>query len=144
MSNILYNIIILLIIIIFVLCIIGSYSKYTNINKNDSEMVEYDVLTSLKGKSKDMNLCLPGCMRGACNKSKNLLNNCKYDFQCQYCTDKKTKMFYVDFNNEREILPLYEEEKKLTYSQRELLNKSIEKNNKYINLLNHKIELLNS
>jgi hypothetical protein len=104
---------------------------------------EYEVLTPIKGYGINMNYCLNGCIRGTCKKS-NLQNSCKYDFQCNYCQDRKTNMFYVDFNNEKEIVPLYEEESKLTKNQKDLLNDSIDKNNKYINELNKRIKIMNS
>jgi hypothetical protein len=118
------------------------FAKLTN--NIDSGFKEYTVINNpLKDKSKDMNYCLPGCVRGSC-KPNNQKNSCKYGFQCQYCQDLKTNMFYVDFNDEREIIPLYEEDKKLNYRQKNRLNESIEKNNKYIELLNKKIMLMNS
>jgi hypothetical protein len=93
--------------------------------------------------SKDMNYCLDGCVRGACKLSSNNPKSCKYDFQCEYCQDKDTNMFYVDFNQEREILPLYEEQKNLNYSQDQLLNDQIEENNEYIKKLNKQIRIDN-
>lgn len=136
----LYQLIILLFVIIFVITFIIIFTKFTNNN-----MIEYEVLLPYKGNGKNMNYCLPGCIRGVCKKINNYNNNkCKYNFQCQYCQDKVTNMFYVDSNNEKKILPLYEEEKNYNNNEKDILNELILNNNKYINELNNKIKLLNS
>jgi hypothetical protein len=134
----LYQLLILLFIIIFVISFIAIFTKISNNN-----IIEYEVLLPYKGNGKGMNYCLSGCNRGVC-KNTNNKDNCKYDFQCQYCQDKVTNMFYVDSNNQKEILPLYEEEEKLNNSEKDVLNELILKNNKYIHELNNKIRLLNS
>lgn len=138
---------ILLTILIFILIIIGLYTiviLFSKFGYKSDGNKEYKVLPSIKDDGKNMNLCLPGCVRGACNKS-NKSNSCKYDFQCDYCQDKDTNMFYVNFETEKdkEIVPLYEEEK-LNNNQSELLNKSINKNNVYITELNKKIKIMNN
>lgn len=141
--NFLIVIIILILVILFVVFFVELISKYMGINNG---MKEYSVLLPIKDNGKNMNYCLNGCVRGMCNKSSdNSKDNCKYDFQCQYCQDKNTNMFYVDFNNnyERDILPVYEEDEKLNKSQTELLNDSIQRNNKYIDELNNKIKMVN-
>ena len=97
----------------------------------------------LKDNAKNMNLCLPGCVRGTCTQPNKNKNFCNYDFQCQYCQDKKTNMFYVNFDNEKEIVPIYEE-KSLNYKETELLNNLIKKDNDYIHLLNKQIKIFNS
>jgi len=102
---------------------------------------DYDIQTPLQGDAKHMNLCPSGCYRGFCKKG---TGQCKYDFQCEYCADKTTNTFYVEFDNDREILPLYEEQKKMNNSQKNTLNEMIEKNNHYINELNLRIGLMNS
>ena len=106
-------------------------------------MHEYTILTPIKDRTPYMNNCLKGCVRGTCKKV-NLPNSCKYDFQCQYCNDLKTDMFYVNYDNEREIIPVYEEEHKLTIKQKDKLNESIKNNNIYIKELNNKIKMMNS
>jgi hypothetical protein len=53
-------------------------------------------------------------------------------------------MFYVNFNNSKKILPVYTEEETLNYNEIQMLNRSIDKNNEYINLLNQRIEMINS
>jgi len=157
-NNTFFSIIILFIILALIFVLIYFVSK--NINNPDiNGMKEYKVLDTgdaklpLKGNGKNMNNCLPGCIRGVCNKRKNGSegrvgggNNCKYDFQCQYCQDVKTNMFYVNFDNEREIVPLYEEEKehKLPLKQKDLLNDEIKKNNEYIHKLNDRIKHIES
>lgn len=142
--NILYTFIILLLIIISISVIIKLFAKF-NIDKNKkSGLYSYDILTPIKGSAKNMNYCLPGCVRGVCNTNSNSnSNSCKYDFQCSTCQDKNTNMFYVNFDKEQEILPIYQEEN-LNFDQTTFLNKEIIKNNKYINKLNNKIEIMNS
>ena len=131
----------LVLIIIFAIIFIYLFALLTK-NLVKEEIKEYQVI-DFKDNGDEMNYCLPGCIRGACKKT-NDNNSCKFDFQCEYCQDNKTNMFYVDYNNEREIIPLYEEENKLNYQQKNRLNQSIEKNNQYIQSLNKKIMLMNS
>ena len=136
------TIIIIIFVILFVILFIALFAKL--VGETNYGFHEYKVLNlPLKDKSQDMNYCLPGCVRGSC-KPNNSKNSCKYGFQCQYCQDRKTDMFYVDFNDERTIVPLYEEESQLNYNQKNRLNQSIEKNNQYIQLLNDKIKIMNS
>ena len=140
-NNFFYKIMIFFLLIFLIILIVEFYFKFSNKNIPDDEMGMYDVQESVSGDGKNMNNCLNGCVRGVCNKKKGA---CKYDFQCQYCKDIATNSFYVDFNDERRIIPVYEEDKKLNINQTTLLNDSISKNNRYINMLNHKIELMNS
>ena len=135
-KNILLGFIFIIIIIIFVLIFISYFNK----NENKKKEV-YNVLMPLQGNAQNMNICPKGCVRGNCNRKN---GDCKYDFQCQYCSDAKTNNFYVDFNDERKIIPLYEEEDKLTINQKNKLNEEIEKNNEYIELLNKKIMMMNN
>lgn len=145
-NHTLFSILILLGVILIILLLSVLYVKYGNIRKIESEdMHEYQVLTPLKANGENMNLCPKGCIRGDCNETiSKKPGNCKYDFQCQYCQDQVTNMFYVEFNKEREILPLYEEEKHMNFAQQSLLNKSIESNNDYIRQLNNKLKKINS
>ena len=113
-KNILLGFIFIIIIIIFVLIFISYFNK----NENKKKEV-YNVLMPLQGNAQNMNICPKGCVRGNCNRKN---GDCKYDFQCQYCSDAKTNNFYVDFNDERKIIPLYEEEDKLTINQKNKLN----------------------
>lgn len=144
-SNMLYVIFIFIIIILIVIGIVQLYSKFskstTFTSESDKSMGIYDVQMPIKGNGQNMNNCLKGCVRGSCNKSE---KGCKYDFQCQYCQDTKSNMFYVEFNDERHILPLYQEEEQLSALQDMKLNKMIMKNNQYIDLLNQKIIKMNS
>lgn len=93
-NDILFSILIVIIIIIIIMIIILLLSKFSNIDKIDDEMHSYNVQPPIKAEGKNMNYCLPGCIRGMCKKN-NSNNSCKYDFQCQYCQDKDTNMFYV-------------------------------------------------
>ena len=145
--------IILIFLILFVILILIIRKFNTSIINTGAK--SYSVLSPIKGNGANMDYCPPKCVRGQCNTSKvvnkgieseDSSNKCKYDFQCQYCQDKKTNMFYVNFDKEREILPIYaeEEEHKLTYNQELRLNNDIKTNNKYIGELNKKIKLMNS
>jgi hypothetical protein len=137
-----YSILILIAIITFIIIFIGLIVKFSTIFQKS--VTQYEVMMPLKGNAKNMNPCLPGCIRGTCNTSAGQSNNCKHDFQCQYCQDPTSNMFYANFDNEREIVPIYEEEGKLNLTQTQILNKDIDKNNKYIDLLNSKIMMMNS
>lgn len=151
--NISYILFIILVFLILFVILIFIIRKF-NISIINTGTKSYSVLTPVKGNGATMNYCPSECVRGQCNKSKvvnkgieseDSSNKCKYDFQCQYCQDKKTNMFYVNFDKEREIVPIYEEEEhKLTYNQKERLNNDIHKNNKYIDELNKKIKIMNS
>lgn len=135
------NTFIILIIIIILICIIAVFFIKFSKMRSDKPSEEYDILTPLKGNAKNMNLCPSGCSLGACQKG---IGQCKYDFQCEYCADKNTNTFYVEFDNDREILPLYEEEKHMNNGQKNTLNEMIHKNNNYINELNKRIVMVNS
>ena len=113
LNNILFSILIIIIIIIIIILIILLLSKFSNIDTVDSESHSYYIHPPVHADGKNMNYCLPGCIRGTCQQNTNQQNGCKYDFQCQYCQDKDTNMFYVNFDDERSIVPLYEEEHKL-------------------------------
>jgi hypothetical protein len=109
--------------------------------KSNKPSNEYEIMMPLQGDAKHMNLCPTGCSLGVCKKGS---GQCKYDFQCEYCSDKNTNTFYVEFDNDREILPLYEEEKKMNNSQKNTLNDMIKTNNDYISELNKKIVMMNN
>jgi hypothetical protein len=144
-DNILFTIGLIILLLIMIILIILLLSKYSNLDILESEENNvYYVQTPAHADGKNMNYCLSGCVRGTCKKSNNK-NSCKYDFQCQYCQDNKTNMFYVNFDDERRIVPLYEEEEGvLNNSQENLLNDSIKENNIYIGQLNNKIKIMNS
>lgn len=141
-SNYFYALLLFIGLIILILIFIKIYYTFNVVGVvDDSEMKSYNILTPIHGDGKNMNLCPKGCIRGACNKK---MGGCNYDFQCQYCNDQKTNMFFVDMNDERQIIPLYEEEEKLNSNQKNRLNESISKNNEYIEILNKKIIMMNS
>jgi len=143
-KNYIYSGVIFIVIVIFILIMVLLYSKFAHLENIDDEMLSYQVLTPIKSNAKNMNYCLDGCVRGACNKKNSKKNSCNFDFQCQYCQDKKTNMFYVNFDDEKNIVPLYEEESLLNDDQKILLNKAIKKNNIYIDQLNSRIKIMNS
>ena len=140
-NNMLYNLLVFIGIILIIIILVQSYFKFTNPRDSESKMKEYDIHLPIEGDAKNMNNCPQGCIRGACNKK---IGGCNYDFQCQYCRDDKTNMFFVDMNDERRIQALLEEEEKLNSTQKNRLNEDIEKNNKYIEILNKKIMMMNS
>ena len=109
--------------------------------KSSSLPKKYNIILPETKNGKNAVSCLPGCVRGRCKNNK-LPNNCKYDFQCDYCEDKDTSLLYVDVNNYRTIQPLYEEEG-LSSVQKRTLNNEIDDNNKYIQKLNNIIMTVN-
>jgi hypothetical protein len=137
------TIFIFIIILIAIFLIVELCIKY----RAKKEPVYYDVLTPLVDDGKNMKYCLNGCVRGMCNKNiKNKNKNkksCKYNFQCSYCQDKPTRMFYARFNKEKKVVPIYDKSKKLNNKQKSILNKRIDENNSYVKLLNKKIDILN-
>ena len=142
MNNIGLTIILFILIIIVIFIIVIIFAKVHAIYNPYKGILAYNIEMPIKDDGKGMNLCLPGCVRGVCNTKSSSKNSCKYDFQCSRCQDPSTNMFYVNFNNEKDIVPIYEEEA-LTYTETTLLNKAIHKNNEYINQLNNRIELIN-
>lgn len=131
-----------LVIVILIICLISTlFINFGNM-RSDKISKEYDIQTPLQGDAKHMNLCPSGCYRGLCQKEK---GECKYDFQCEFCSDEKTNTFYVEpDDNKRQILPLYEEDHNMNNKQKSRLNEMIEKNNNYINELNKRISMMNS
>ena len=139
--------IILFLVIIFIILFIALFIRLTFPIQNDEK--SYSIVKS--GNGKNMNMCPKGCSRGSCKISRSENeedddNHCKFNFQCNYCQDEVTNRFYVnpDMQNEKEILPIYEESKNLVLSQKDLLNEAIQKNNDYIIDLNKRIVNMNS
>lgn len=138
-----------LFVIVLILCalifIMYYLSKYTNIfQTKDTEVRTYEYSKGNQA-SKDLNLCKLGCYRGRC-KNKNHKNNkfCKYDFQCNYCRDRKMNNFYVDLTNYEEVQPAYDTQEELSSKQQSHLNYEISENNEYIDELNDKIREYNT
>lgn len=129
-----FLVIIILIIIVIVLCYFGYYVMTKIVDK---ESGEYTIILPHNGPANNMNDCLRGCQRGVClDKSrKSGEKHCKFDFQCQYCRDKDTNMFYTNgnYDNESNIVPEYEDAEQ---NEIESLNKMIKKNNLYIKDMN--------
>jgi hypothetical protein len=112
--------------------------------KEEAELKKYSIKMPVKGNGKNMNNCPIGCVRGACKHHNNKLSHmCTFDYQCQYCNDRKTNMFYVsgDYEYDKEINPKYAEHQKPT--ELDNLNNSIKNNNIYINELNTSIKKMN-
>jgi hypothetical protein len=141
------QLLIIILIIIFIIIFIALFVKLSF--PIQSDMKEYKI--TKVGNGKNMNLCPIGCSRGSCKKLDNkqlskTKNFCKFNFQCDYCQDRVTNNFYVDpnYDNEKAILPVYQESKNLVISQKDLLNDAIKKNNNYIINLNKRIINMNS
>lgn len=146
-NNLISNIAVF-VVVILILCFIGNYIMKVVKEKEDAELKKYTITMPVKGNGQNMNNCPRGCVRGAC-KHKNNNNNklshmCTFDYQCQYCNDRKTNMFYVsgDYENEKEIVPKYAEHQQP--SELDNLNNSIKNNNVYINELNSAIKKMNN
>ncbi len=146
-NNLISNIAVF-VVVILILCFIGNYIMKVVKEKEDAELKKYTITMPVKGNGQNMNNCPRGCVRGVC-KHKNNNNNklshmCTFDYQCQYCNDRKTNMFYVsgDYENEKEIVPKYAEHQQP--SELDNLNNSIKNNNVYINELNSAIKKMNN
>ena len=147
--NLLKTIAIFIFILFLVFIFIYGIILLTNVNVKEKQ---YDIVLPYMKSAKDAIICPIGCVRGRCNKintNQNTTtttatnqNNCKYDFQCNYCQDKDTTLMYVDFNNNRTLQPIYEEEG-LSPFQKRTLNDEIDDNNKYIKELNKTIMTVN-
>ncbi len=134
-------------IIIILICII-LYILFDLIKEKLREyekIKEYEIKMPKKGDGKNFLYCPKGCDRGVCKDKKQgenrVKDHCQFDFQCQYCEDRNTHMFYVggNFENERDILPTYTQPK-IQLSDYEKLNKRIDENNQYIQQLNKNIK----
>ena len=126
------------ILIIFTFNLIGIFNNGFEKKRNFPKVIT--------NASKNLDLCKKGCVRGVCKNNKNnsnLKNSCKYDFQCNYCKDRKTNQFYVDLTNYEEVLPDYNIQEELSKNQSEDLNNEINDNNDYIDELNNKIRKYN-
>ena len=144
-NNLIANISIF-VILILLLVFIGNYIIKVVKEKEDAELKKYKITMPVKGNGQNMNKCPFGCIRGACahkNNNNKLSHMCTFDYQCQYCNDRKTNMFYVsgDYEYDKEINPKYAEHQKPT--ELDNLNKSIKNNNKYIDELNTSIKKMN-
>ena len=137
--GIIFTMIILIIIFIFIYFIIDK----SNLIVKEKDLKQYDYPYPKSFVSNYIKKCPLGCIRGVCKRMNNK-NGCKYDYQCSYCTDNKTNRFFVDFGNRNEIIPIYEEQKKISPKQAYTLNNEIKENNDYINELNEEIEYINS
>jgi len=140
--NIIFSVIFVIIMLYFIYYIVN----YTElIIKKDKNTRIYDFNKGTNA-SKNLDLCKRGCVRGVCKNNKNnsnLKGFCKYDFQCNYCKDRKTNQFYVDLTNYEEVLPDYNIQEELSKNQSEDLNNEINDNNDYIDELNNKIRKYN-
>jgi hypothetical protein len=137
--GIVFFVIILMIIMLSIYFIINK----TNLIVKDKDLKEYTYPYPKSFVSNYLDKCPLGCIRGVCKRMENN-SECKYDYQCSYCTDRKTGRFFVDFGKRDEILPVYEEQTKLSSNQSSALNREIEENNEYIHDLNEEIEYRNN
>ena len=139
--NLLKTIAVFIFILFLVIIFIYGIILLTNVNVEEKK---YDIILPYMKSAKDAISCPTGCIRGRCTNTNSTLNKnkCKYDFQCNYCQAKDTSMMYVDFNNNRTLQPIYEEEG-LSPFQKRTLNDEIDDNNKYIKELNKTIMTVN-
>ena len=113
----------------------------TNLIVNYKGKKEYNFLYPKSFVADNIDQCPPGCVRGVCDK-KEIKGHCFNDYQCSYCADEETNMFYVDFDNRGEIL--YKYNKNYNNKKTKKLNKKIKENNNYISDLNVHIKDINS
>jgi hypothetical protein len=142
-QNNLFSNIAIFITLILLLCFIGNYIMKVVKEKEDAELKKYTITMPVKGNGKNINNCPNGCVRGVCTNNNKLSHMCTFDYQCQYCNDIKTNMFYVsgDYEYDKEINPKYAEHQQPT--ELDNLNNNIKNNNKYINELNISIKKMN-
>ena len=139
-----FNMFIIVIIIILLFFIMYYITNHTNMfGKVESKTREYQI-TKGNVASPYLDICKKGCVRGVCRtKNSNSKEFCKYDFQCNYCKDRKSDNFYVDLTNYEEVLPDYDLQEELSPKQQNELNYEISENNEYIEDLNDKIRKYN-
>lgn len=144
-NNKILNLLVIVFIVILLLFIVYFVVTYTNnINKIEEETRVYKI-TKGNLASPDLDLCKKGCVRGVCKTKKSNSNDlCKYDFQCNYCKDRRLNNFYVDLTNYEEVLPSYDVQEELSKKQTSDLNYEISENNEYIEDLNKKIRKYNN
>ena len=113
--------------------------------KEKKELKVYEITLPRSGDGKNFLFCPKGCDRSVCKDKNTKEGHCQYDFQCQYCEDRHTHQFYVggNYENETKIIPTYEQNP-IREEDIPPLNKDIEENNKYVNLLNEKIRKYNN
>ena len=139
-----FGIIIFIIILMIIMLTVYFIIEKTDLIIKNKDLKEYTYPYPKSFVSNYLDKCPLGCVRGVCRRINNGKKGCKYDYQCSYCTDRKTKRFFVDFGKRDEIIPLYEEQKKISSKQSNTLNSEIEENNKYIYNLNEEIEYRNN
>ena len=127
---------IIMLFLIILLCIFFYFGRLFFDNNNNNKV--YDIHLPIKGNGLNKNLCPTGCIRGSCDV-KNKKSKCHYNYECNYCQDPKTNMFYVNYTNEETIIPLVKQK-----GYNDELNNIIRKNNIYINELDERIKILNS
>ena len=139
MGSIKYLLFIFLVLIIILL----SYFiiNKTNMIVNYKGTKEYNFLYPKSFIAENIDQCPPGCTRGVCDK-KDIKGYCVNDYQCSYCADEETNMFYVDFQDRGEILHKYN--KNSSNKNTKSLNDRIMENNIYISDLNVHIKDINS
>lgn len=135
-----WNMIFFIIIITLILILAYYFVNRTNLIIPKPQIKEYAIQQTPKGfQSNGMKFCTKGCSRGTCKKN-DVPDGCRHDFECSYCTDRRTRQFYVDLTNYEKLTPTLDEQDKISNTQSETLNDHIEKNNDYIDELNNKIQ----
>lgn len=139
MNSIKYFIFIFLVLIIILLTYL--IINKTNLIVNYKGKKEYNFTYPKSFIAENIDQCPAGCIRGVCNVN-DKVGNCLNDYQCSYCADEETNMFYVDFENRGEIL--HEYNKSTDNNKTKTLNEKIKENNEYIYDLNNHIKDINS
>lgn len=128
-------------IIFFIIIVIGIIFIFLKPKNNDNK---YHIKLPYSENGLNTLNCPAGCNRGRCDfKNQNKKNHCKYDFQCNYCNNKNTNMMYIDPNNNRKLIPVYEESQNLTKNQKGKLNNSINEYNNDIEKINKTVSYVN-
>lgn len=139
----------ILIFTLIIFIIIFTFISYKIINNNINDKYKQLPFNSYyTKKSKNIKKCPHGCVRGRCDYNKYCKDHfppypkcCAFDFQCNYCKDVDTGMYYIQPGYDDNIE--YKYNKKMNQDQTDLFNDQIRENNKYIRRINKKINKIN-
>ena len=95
---------ILLILVIMIFSGIMLWVVYKIVEKSSNNMYKQLPFHAVYvGSGKNMKICPKGCTRGVCDLNKYCKDHhgpkpkcCAFDFQCNYCKDPKTGLFYLE------------------------------------------------
>ena len=143
------NLSIFVTLVVIIFCLVLAYVVYNIIDNNTNNKYKNLPFHSYySGKSKHMKKCPNGCIRGRCDYNKYCRDHfppypkcCAFDFQCNYCKDVDTGLYYIQPGYDDNIENKYN--KQMNESQTEIMNRDIKNNNQYINRINRKIKNIN-